>query len=846
LNPNTDKQKTDSVIKLGIDLGTTNSEVAVIVEGKSIIVKNSLQDEYTPSVFGIDKSENKVVGRKAYDKLFKSSSEEEINNNKAEVKRLMGTSDKVHFERTNTDMTPEEVSAEILKSLKEDVNRKYPEVNTDYAVITVPAYFSSLQAEATKRAGEIAGFKYVVLLQEPIAAAIAYGFDNTKDQNWLVYDLGGGTFDVALISSKDGILTVLAHSGNNFLGGKDFDWLIVDEILKPAILEKYKLKNFDRSSDDLTIRSAFSRLKALAETAKVELSQFDKTTIEIEDIGKGISGADAIYVSIDLTRSQFEKLIQAKILETVALTKKTIKESGVQTSAISRIVLVGGPTQIPVVKRALEEEFKLEIDSSVDPLTIVARGASLFGLSQRVPQDILSQSHTIVSGEVHATLNYDAMTSEDEQTITGIVTELKGSEDDYFIQIQSENGTYTSSKIKLKSGKFFDTIAIDKGVQNVYWLYLFDDKGNSLPIYPDSFSVTHGMTVSGAPIPHTIGVIYAEKDISSDFQFKEVCDPYFEKNSVPPLNETRTYKTLKKLEKGKDNQLPIKVYEGEADVPSRNQVITKLQIDGKQLPYDLPAGTEVDITISVDESRTVTVDAYLSSIELTLNARADQHAQSVDIQTLEAGLSAQRTRLSKVKDNLPEKQYDELEGTISTLSGNIKNANLDTDEKNKAERDLKELENKLDELEQDKALPQLKTELDECFASADEFLANAEDSKDKQQIEKQLDVLKQEGELAVRNEDKSMLNRIIQQAREIILRAMMQDPSFWVWQLNEIKSNQANLTNQTDGEYYISKADAAVESGDIDELKRCVRNLLDLLPAAQKEAIENNMSGITR
>ncbi len=846
MNPKKDRTKQDGTIKLGIDLGTTNSEVAINIDGKPEIVKNSMQDDYTPSVFGIDKAKNKVVGRKSYDKLFKSSSEDEFNNNKAEVKRLMGTSEKVHFERNNTDMSPEEISAEILISLKEDVNRRYPEAETEYAVITVPAYFSSLQAEATKRAGSLAGFKYVVLLQEPIAAAIAYGFDNTNNQNWLVYDLGGGTFDVALISSKDGVLTVLAHSGNNFLGGKDFDWLIVDEVLRPAILDKYKLKDFSRSNEDLRVKSAFARLKALAETAKVELSQFDKTTIEIEDIAKGISGGEDIYVSVDLTREEFEKLIKSKVDETIELTSATIKDSGIQASAINRIVLVGGPTQIPYIKKTLETVFKLTIDNSVDPLTIVARGACLFGLSQRVPQDILSETHTKISGEIHLTLHYDAMTSEEEQTVTGTAEELKNNDQDYYLQIQSDDGSYTSSKIKLKSGNFFDTITVQKSVQNVYWLYLFDDNGNSLPVYPESFSITHGLTVSGSPIPHTIGVIYAEKGINSDFQYKEVCDPYFEKNSIPPLSETRTYRTLKKLEKGKDNQLPIKVYEGEADVPRGNQVITTLKIDGKQLPYDLPADTEVDLTIKIDDSRTVTIEAYLPSIELAINTRVDKYAQAVDIVDLEANLTAQKVRLSKIKSNIPEDQFNQLENSIDTLSGNIKNAGTDVDDKNKAERDLRELETKLDKLEHSKELPQLKSEFEEVFNNAQELLNNLNEDKEKDRIVEQLKVLRSEGNQAVKNEDKDMLNRVIQQVRDVTYRALVQDPSFWVWQLNEIKSKKSKLENQTDGEYFIKKADTAIEQNDFEELKRCVRNLLDMLPTEEQEEITSNTAGITK
>lgn len=845
MNPKQSKTGNNSVIQVGIDLGTTNSEVAINNSGKVEIIKNAQQDEYTPSVFGIDKSNNKVVGRKAYDKLFKSSSEEEFNNYKAEIKRLMGTDEKVHFQRTNEDLTPEEVSSEILKSLREDINRKYSDFNTKYAVITVPAYFSSLQAEATKRAGELAGFKYVVLLQEPIAAAISYGFDNISNQNWLVYDLGGGTFDVALISSKDGVLTVLGHNGNNFLGGKDFDWLIVDEIIKPAILEKYKLKTFDRSNDDLKIKSIFARLKAIAESAKIELSQYDHSTIEVEDIGKDEEGKE-IYISIDISRDKFEQLIKSKVDETISLTQKTLKESGIQPSAVSKIVLVGGPTQIPFIKSSLEEVFKLTIDNSVDPLTIVARGACLFGLSQRIPQETLSEDHTKTAGEVHVSLNYDSMTSEEEQTITGIVEELKDSDDEYYIQIQSDNGAYTSSKIKLKNGKFFDTISISKGSQNVFWLYLFDKEGESLPIYPDSFSVTHGLTVSGAPIPHTIGVVFAEKSINSDFQYKEVCDPYFEKNSNPPLKETRTYHTLSKLEKGKDNQLPIKVYEGESDNPSRNSVITELSIDGKKLPYDLPANSEVDLTISVDESRSISVEAYLPSVELTINVRVDKYSQKVDTEALDSGLQKQRSRLKSVEKNISKDQHDEIEGRINELSTNIKNAGNDTDDKNKAERDLRELESKLDEIEKSKELPQLKSEFNEVLENAEQLVGNLPDTNDKGEIVSQLNILKREGQKALDDEDRAILARVIEQLRGIAIRALAEDPSFWVWQLNEIRAKQSEFNNKTDGEYYLNKADKAVQENDVEELKRCVRELVSLLPEESQEEITSNMSGITR
>jgi molecular chaperone DnaK (HSP70) len=198
-------------ITIGIDLGTTNSSIAINSDGIIEIVKKPGGVEYTPSVFGFDKAKNKIVGQRAYESLYKDIADGEENNYKPEIKRVIGTPQKFYFERAGIEMSAEEISAEILKSLRQDVLRKYPNFDATAAVITIPAAFSVLQCEATKRAGNLAGFKHVVLLQEPIAAAISYGFATAKDETWLVYDLGGGTFDVALISSREGGRAAFHH-----------------------------------------------------------------------------------------------------------------------------------------------------------------------------------------------------------------------------------------------------------------------------------------------------------------------------------------------------------------------------------------------------------------------------------------------------------------------------------------------------------------------------------------------------------------------------------------------------------------------------------------------------------
>ena len=324
---------TYKTILIGIDLGTTNSSVAVNNNGVIEILKKPGGLEYTPSVFGFDKSKNKIVGQRAYEYLYSENADTGFKNFKPEVKRIIGTPEKFYFDRVGVEMSAEEISSEILKSLVQDILRKYPKFDTTAAVITIPAAFSVLQCEATKRAGNLAGFKDVALLQEPIAAAISYGFENTANENWLVYDLGGGTFDVALISSKEGMLSVLGHNGDNFLGGKNLDWEIVDKVLTPRIASAHSFENFRR--DNEAHQSKFARLKFLAERAKMELSLFETTTIEIDGIGDDDAG-NPVFLSVEITRKEFERLMDPLINRTIDLCKQTLRESGLPNSAVSR------------------------------------------------------------------------------------------------------------------------------------------------------------------------------------------------------------------------------------------------------------------------------------------------------------------------------------------------------------------------------------------------------------------------------------------------------------------------------------------------------------------------------
>lgn len=822
-------------IQIGIDLGTTNSEAAVFVNGKVEIVKNIYQDSFTPSVFGVDKAGNRLVGKKAYENLFKKATAEEVENNKAEVKRLMGTADGVKFPRIKKSLSPEEISAEIIKSLKEDIGRKYPDIDTRSVVITVPAYFSILQSEATKRSGNLAGFKHVVLLQEPIAAAISYGFLSSENQNWLVYDFGGGTFDVALISSRDGSLTVLESGGDNFLGGKNIDWSIVEEVIVPEINKKYNLKDFNRSNTKY--KTVFSRLKFLAESAKIDLTQLEKTLIEVDletEDGKEIS------LNIDLDRSRFEAIIEPLIKKTITISKKTIKNAGVTYDAVKKIVLVGGPTQIPYLRKRVEEALKIKVDSAVDCLTAVATGACLYGLSQRIPKD--SEAVSVDNNEtVSLKLNYPTITTETDEPISGsIQSKNKG---DYILQIQSESGLFTSPKIQLKNGKFIESITIEPNKTNQFWIYLFDTEGNPVVVEPDSFVITHGLSVSGAPISHSIGIGIQKLLITEGVgEF----DIFYEKGSILPLKEkTHRYRTAKKINRGDDSLLPIIVLEGESENPENNTYVCNLGVNGKELPHDLPIGTEIDVTLSMNESRELSASYYIPSIDKGGNLRATVMDEALDASQLSTSLEIEKDRYSKIADLCSEEERGAINDLFESASTSVQSANTDNDDMRKANKEIKELRTQLEEISESKRGDKLKDEFNKLLEFVPALIALAPEDSNKEQGLEMLSTLKTEGENAISTSNETLLARTNEQLVTLAVSYYYANPDNWLEQFSRHAKGEFVYTNPQAAQYFIEKGKKAVEANNIDEIKDLVIELQNLMVDKGPVSIGSMVSGLT-
>ena len=345
---------------IGIDLGTTNSCVAVLEGGKASVITNAEGERTTPSVVSYKNGEIKV-GTVAKNEAITSSDVVRSN------KRYIGTDHKFHV--NGKDVTSVEVSAQILMKLKKDAEA-YLNDKVTKAVITVPAYFNDAQRQATKDAGKVAGLEVERIINEPTAAAIAYGIDKQdKNQKILVYDLGGGTFDVSVLEIGDGVYEVLATAGNNKLGGDDFDQRIID-----YLVEEIKQQNgIDLSTDKL----ALQRLKDAAEKAKKDLSSAVTTNISLPFITQGTNGP--LHLDVTLTRAKFEDLIRDLVESTTKQVKDALKEANLSSSDLDKVLLVGGSTRIPCVQELVKRETGKEPSKEVNPDEVVAMGAAIQG-----------------------------------------------------------------------------------------------------------------------------------------------------------------------------------------------------------------------------------------------------------------------------------------------------------------------------------------------------------------------------------------------------------------------------------------------------------------------------------
>jgi len=589
-------------IDFGIDLGTTNSSIALCRDGSTRVFQSVDLMQVTPSVVYIGRSGRMLAGKKAYDTWVADPQ-----NTQAEFKRWMGFSDRLKFPASGKEMSAEELSAEVLKALRADVMRQTNEDVTS-TVITVPAAFGSLQCEATARAAKLAGIEEAPLLQEPIAAAIAYGAGPaSRDQRWMAFDLGGGTLDIAVVSTRNESLAVLEHQGDNRLGGKDIDRLLAD-MLFDALHQTFAVPQ--KETDPNGHARLYRALVRQAEHAKIALSTATETTVDLFNLGDDRDGKP-IELSLPVRRDELERRMQPLIDRCLSLVTRAIQGARLTHKQIDRILLIGGPTQMPVIQAALAAHVGAKLDHSLDPMTVVAQGAALYASTikrsgfHRPASPTETPATAGAKSAVTVNLSHELASGSLRSPVAGVFPD---GGDVHDVQINSEGGLWTSGWVTVKNNRFtLEVVLADRKQSTQFTLMARNKKGRPIYVQPSQFSVALMMPMAAPPLPHTIAVEL------TDLHGKTKYDPIFKRNSPLPAEARRSYTADRTLRPSEiESTLPIKFWEIEvSEDPGERWWAGCVSIRADRIKRPIPEGSELELTLKIDPSRKLSVEVFV-------------------------------------------------------------------------------------------------------------------------------------------------------------------------------------------------------------------------------------------
>jgi molecular chaperone DnaK len=825
-----------TTIDFGIDLGTTNSAIAVLNGVTTEIIKNNADMDITPSAVSIDKKGTTHVGQRARNRMIDTPEDAYV-----EFKRRMGTDHTYHFKSSGQERKPEELSCEILKSLKGDVQQRKGEL-IEAAVITVPAAFELHQCDATRTAAEMAGFKNRDLLQEPVAAALAYGFQVEEEKAyWLVYDFGGGTFDAAIIKADEGTMHVVNHGGDNFLGGSDIDWAIVEGVLAPKLVREFHLEGFVRGN--ARWRLAFAKLKRAAEIAKIDISRSERATLETCKF-EG-DDREQIEFECELTRAEIVKVAEPIILRSVEICQRVLAEKHLGSEAVERTILVGGPTLAPYFREMLASTLRIALDYSVDPLTVVARGAAIFaGTLKWTPGNREAHGQDREQDQGYSiNLENESVGMDSAPIVGGKISHPSRQEFAGFtLELVNTKSQWRSGKMALRpDGVFIATLHAERGERNIFAIELLDPSGRRQKTTPDTVAYTIGAKVESTLI-NSMGIALGSNEY----------DKLFEKGRVLPAKESRDYKTIVSIRQGQSGDVAkIPVVEGENTRADRNRRVGSLEIRGENIRRDLPEGSQVEVTLRVDKSRIIKVTAYVPLldeefvVELTMKMAEPQR----DVLARDYAAEIERLRELKSKAASAEDQtVRELLASIeaSPLMLEVKEslaaAQSDADAAAKCEKRLLELQIKLDETADLLAWPTLVEEARSELGRLDNLLEHADDDR-----RKRAEQLRNEIDLFVRERHPDLLRKRISLVEDLHDEILLAQQTFWVNEILRMEKQVEKMSDPARAVRLLDHGREAISRNNIVGLKNIVRQLWDL---SRKEVVrpsqEDLLSGVEK
>ncbi len=816
-----------STIDFGIDLGTTTSSIALLNGTEPRVITDRFGSTFTPSAVWIDKRGQLHVGQEA-----KQRFEEDEENCDIEFKLRMGlgADGKKRFALSKRDMLPEEMSAEVLKSLKADVRSKSGE-EIQAAVITVPCNFELPQCDATRRAAELSGFVRSPLLQEPVAAALAYGFQSSSEKVfWLVYDFGGGTFDAAVMQVRDGVIQVVNHAGDNHLGGKLLDWDVVEKRLIPSLTEKARLSDFRRGNPKW--RAALAKLKIAAENAKIEVSRKEAPAdIWIEGLCQDEQG-NSVDFEYRLTPQELEEISRPYVTRSVNLCQKALSEKGLAGKDLEKVIMVGGTSLLPWVRRGVEEQLGVPLEFSVDPITVVARGAAIFAGTQRLP---VGEDIALPEGAYRVELEYEPVGTEVDPPVGGRIQHPDGqSLDGYTIELVESRSQWRSGKIPLsKDGAFMLDAHAEKGRKCEFLIELCDPKGSQCETVPDRFQYTVVDNVfGGAPLIHSIGVAMANNRTA-----------FFLKKGIPlPARSRDIHRTAYSVQAGQAGAvIKIPVVEGENEMRAdRNRLIGSVEVPAERIRRDLSAGSEVEITLHVDESRIVTTKAYIPVLDEEFEAVLKLKKDVSDLEALSESVGKEKQRLTAAREKASRAGSMKAQEALCRIDGEdmvgqteaLLGAKGDPEALQACENRLLDLRAAIDEVEDALEWPTLVEKAGSQMSETRNIINEYGDSGEKAKLR----TLERELRAAIDSGDPDLLHQRLDAVSSHGAQVLLRQPGFWVGYLDYLAERRTSMRDRAQADQLFTQGRRAINNNDVEGLKAVVRQLIVLLPSDEQEA----------
>lgn len=749
-------------IDYGIDLGTTNSAICRMEKGEPVVIKTDVLKDTMPSCISVNKKGSIKAGDSAYNTMKQDkrratkSWHKGASNTYVEFKRTMATDTQYPCSNLRKSFSSEELSAEVLKALKSFVtDEKFSSV-----VITVPAKFTVNQKTATMEAAKMAGFKHCELLQEPIAASMAYGVSSEeKDGLWMVFDFGGGTFDAALLKVEDGIMQVFDTEGDNYLGGKNLDYAIVDNIIIPYLQENYAIDGYLQDEEKKEVlRDA---MKTYAEDAKNQLSFKDHEDIisNLGDLGEDEDGEE-IELGLTLSQAQVFDVMRPYFQKAVDICKNLIQRNNLNGSQITKLILVGGPTHSPLIRQMLKEQVTPNVDTSIDPMTAVATGAALYASTM----DAEVSDKEIKVGTVKLDISYESTTVEMAEYVPVCLAEGP-TLNRVFVEFVRGDKAWASGKVEINSKGDVVELNLLEGKANSFNISCYDDKGNILPCFPDEITIIQGSVVGAAPLPYNIAI--ARWDRNKKRTVIRMAKGLEKNKPLPATGVINDLKTTSQLRPGVSSDvLTVPIHqvddfeEAEGKSASLYEHVADVVITGEDVDTLMPADSLVDVTLKVDSSEQMRLEVRFLATGFTVEKVLDTSKKHTMEDTNEQ-ISKGFAEAENATKTLSESGIDvnELQEELAA----IRTDNENTTEKKEVLNHLRELLRKIEKLDAGTEWERVEKELREEF----DKLEKAQEDLGNERSAQLVDQLRTQTDNAIRSKNVQVGREVLEQVTRL-------------------------------------------------------------------------------